>query len=76
MVHCGRGQTLRLHHMNTAIDAPDAASRALLGFLEGRGGTARGQRAILAPAGAPGVAPRMDRPNSWSLEIVQGRVTA
>ena len=70
--------------MNAAIDAPDAGSRALLDFLEGRGGATRGQRAVLTPdlrgapgirgSGAPRVALRMDRPDSWSVEIEQGRV--
>ena len=84
MLHCSRGQAPLPPHMNTPLVAPDPGSKALLDFLEGRGGATRGQRAVLVPdlrnvpgirgSGTPRVALRMDGPDTWSVEIEQGRV--
>lgn len=70
--------------MNEANVAPDPGARALLEFLEGRAGAARGKRAVLTPdlanargirrSGTPRVALRMDGVDAWSVEIEGGRV--
>ncbi|MEA2684350.1 MAG: hypothetical protein QOK05_2678 [Chloroflexota bacterium] len=70
--------------MNEPNVAADPGAKALLEFLEGRAGAARGKRAVLTPdvrnvpgiraSGAPRVALRMDGADSWSVEIEQGRV--
>ncbi|MDQ6746642.1 MAG: alpha/beta fold hydrolase [Candidatus Dormibacteraeota bacterium] len=70
--------------MNAANVTPDPGARALLDFLEGRTGAARGKQALLIPdvhnvpgmraSGTPRVALRMDGDDSWSVEIEDGRV--
>jgi pimeloyl-ACP methyl ester carboxylesterase len=70
--------------MNVPHVAADPSSKALLEFLEGRAGAARGKRAILSPdvrsvpgmrgGGAPRVALVMDGDDTWSVEIEQGRM--
>jgi pimeloyl-ACP methyl ester carboxylesterase len=70
--------------MNAVNVTPDPAAGALLEFLEGRAGAARGKQAFLTPdvhnvpgmraSGTPKVALRMDGDDSWSVEIEEGRV--
>ncbi|MFN2465037.1 MAG: alpha/beta fold hydrolase [Candidatus Dormibacteria bacterium] len=70
--------------MNAANVTPDPGADALLEFLEGRAGAARGKRAVLTPdlhkvpgiraSGSPRVALRMDGADAWSVEIEEGRV--
>jgi pimeloyl-ACP methyl ester carboxylesterase len=70
--------------MNAANVAPDPGAHALLEFLEGRAGAARGKQAVLTPdvhnvpgiraSGSPRVALRMEGDESWNVEIEEGRV--